>query len=586
MIDLLLARAIEGHRLSSDEMSGAVTQMLEGRATDVQIGALLAVLSARGETVDELIGAATAVRAQAQMVKVSSDRGPLVDTCGTGGDGSGTFNISTAAAIVTAACGVNVAKHGNRSVSSKCGSADVLAALGANIELSPEKVAACIEATRLGFLFAPAHHPAFRHVASVRKQLGVRTLFNLVGPLSNPARAKRQVIGVFDSKWVPLMAEALAALGAEHALVVHGEGLDELSVSGESIVEEVRSGGQRRSFRVTPEEVGLRRSARSELLGGSATENAQTIRRVLAGERSACRDVVLFNAAAALVVAGRAANLKAGVELAAEAIDFGAAERLLGQFVRFTNSAFTTLDAIVTSAVPEELINAGKSAPRRAFFDALSPQGGGVRVIAEVKRASPSAGTLAPISDPVALATRYATAGAVAISVLTEVNHFHGSLADLQAVSKAKLAPALRKDFVTSPVQIANAKRSGASAVLLIAAVLGSHLKRFVELARASEIDTLVEVHDQAELEQALRAGSEIIGINHRDLRTFEIDLSLSKRLMPGIPPMVRVVCESGVRSIDDAKYLRDGGASNLLIGEYLVRSDDPGALIRQLGAL
>lgn len=683
MIATTLARAIEGQRLTRDEMAAAVAQMLEGSATPVQMGALLAVLRARGETVEELIGAVQAVRAQAQTLKVS--RGPLVDTCGTGGDGAGTFNISTAAALVAASCGVVVAKHGNRSVSSRCGSADVLAALGANVELPPERVAACIEAVGLGFLFAPAHHPTFRHLAGVRRELGVKTLFNLVGPLANPASALRQVMGVFSAAWVPLVAEALAQLGVEHAWVVHGQGMDELSVSGESVVVEVR-GGTQRALVVTPESVGLPRSEASALAGGSAEENAAIIRAVLAGEPGPRRDVVVLNAGAALLVAGKVETLREGVERAREAIDLGAAERLLHHFVRFTQGTFTTLDAIVAGAQPEALqtpsaaaesggpdlradaqppqtpsaaaqlpepgLHAGAqrhaatpvlapahevppadatagmgessalpaSAVRRStpvrvepcpgpwlegpavdvatllaggrptgpFFSALSATGGAgpLRVIAEVKRASPSAGTLAAIADPVALARRYAEAGAAAISVLTEPNHFHGSLEDLRAVSAAGLAPTLRKDFVTHPDQLLNARRFGASAALLIAAVLGRRLRLFVEAAAALGVEALVEVHDAQELELALEAGATLIGINHRDLRTFEIDLSLSARLLPRIPPHVRVVAESGVRTLDDARRLRDAGLRNLLIGEALVRSDDPGTFLRQLGAL
>lgn len=582
MISTLLSQAIQGHRLSRDEMASAVTEMLEGRAQAVQIGALLAVLSARGETVDELIGAVTAVRAQAQTITVR--RTPLVDTCGTGGDGAGTFNISTAAAIVVAACGVTVAKHGNRSVSSKCGSADVLTALGVNIELPANQVEACIDATRLGFLFAPAHHPAFRHVAAVRRDLGVRTLFNLVGPLANPANAKRQVIGVSDERWVALVAEALAALGVEHALVVHGSGLDELSVSGETLIEEVR-GHQRRSFRVSPQSVGLSVSPLEAIRGGSAEENAKIIRQVLAGAKGPARDVVVFNAAAALLVAGRVESLIEGVALAAEAIDWGAAERTLGQFARFTQQTFTTLDAIVSPAEPETLISEERPAAA-SFVSGLSVTGGPLRVVAEIKRASPSAGIIGSIVDPVGLARRYAEAGAVALSVLTQRTHFKGSLDDLRVVASSTTVPTLRKDFVTHPNQIENARRVGAGAVLLIAAVLGSRLKQFIERARAIGVDALVEIHDAQELDQALEAGAAVIGINHRDLRTFEIDLSLSARLIPRIPSSVRVVCESGVRSLDDAKRLRDAGASNLLVGEFLVRSPNPGDLIRSMGAL
>ncbi len=593
MISTALARVIDGQRLTRAEMSDVVAHMLSGAATPVQTAALLVALRTRGETTEELVGAVTAVRAQAHVVELGALVGPVVDTCGTGGDGAGTFNVSTAAAVVTAACGVTVAKHGNRSVSSKCGSADVLAALGANVEMPVERIADCIRATRLGFLFAPAHHPTFRHVAAVRRELGVRTLFNLVGPLANPAGARRQVIGVFDPKWVPLVADALVELGTEHALVVHGSGLDELTVCGESVVEEVRRHGdgrvERRSFRFEPESLGFTRRTLAEVQGGTPDENAAIVRKVLAGEPGGARDLVVLNSAAALLVAGAVTSLRDGVTRASEAIDLGAAERLLAQFVRFTKNEFTTLDAIVASAPPEPVVALApsKRVASLGFAASLSSSvAEPLRVIAEVKRASPSAGAIAAIADPVALARRYAAAGAAAISVLTERAHFNGSLDDLRAVSAGQTAPTLRKDFVTTPAHIHNARQAGASAVLLIAAVLGSRLRHFVEVTRAAQLDALVEVHDEAELELALRAGADVIGINHRDLRTFHIDLSLSQRLLPRIPPTVRAVCESGVRSVDDAKRLRDHGATNLLIGEFLVRAEDPGALLHELGAL
>jgi anthranilate phosphoribosyltransferase len=579
-----LARVIEGHRLTRVEMAEAVTTMMEGLAPPIQAGALLAVLRARGETVEELVGAVQAVRSQAQRIEV---RRPLfVDTCGTGGDGAGTFNISTAAALVTAACGVPVAKHGNRSVSSKCGSADVLGALGATLELDKATLEACLDSVGLTFLFAPAHHPAFRHLATVRRELGVRTLFNLVGPLANPAGARRQVVGVFDPQWVPVVAEALSELGAEHALVVHGSGLDELTVCGESLAVEVR-GSARRTFTLTPESVGLRRARLEDLRGGDAEANASIIRQVLAGELGPRRDVVLLNAAAALLVAGRVDTLEAGIARAAQAVDCGEAERLLARFVRFTRGEFSTLDRILSVHNDEVAPPSASDVPRpRSLAAALSPRGGPLRVIAEVKRASPSLGLIAPIADPVALARAYAEAGAAGISVLTETAHFGGSLADLRQVSAAVATPTLRKDFVVNFAQLANARAAGASAVLLIVAVLGARLAEFLRHARALGLEALVEVHDDLELDVALAAGAQIVGINHRDLRTFAIDLTLSERLLPRIPASVHVVCESGVRSVDDAKRLRDVGASNLLIGEALVRSEHPGELIRKLGAL
>jgi len=339
---------IANHRqsLSRDEARSVMSEVLAGECTDAQIAALLVALHMKGETVEEIVGFAEAIRAAAaplslhqnSTVDVSgTERDALVDTCGTGGDTSGTFNISTATALVVAGAGVRVAKHGNRSVTSKCGSADVMEALGVNINLPPARLAACLEEVGIAFLFAPAMHSAMKYVQPARRELRLRTVFNLLGPLTNPAGASAQVVGVYSATLVEKLAEALSMLGLRRALVVHGlDGLDEITITGPTRVAEVREGTVR-SYEVTPEEFGMSRAELDAISGGDAADNAAIIREILGGEKSPRRDVVLLNAAAALVAAGRSDHLGAAIPLAAHSIDSGAAARRLASLVRFTN---------------------------------------------------------------------------------------------------------------------------------------------------------------------------------------------------------------------------------------------------------
>jgi len=315
--------AVEGVDLSREQAASALDAMLEGTAPVTQMAALLVALRMKGETPDEIAGAAQALRSRATRVEVSSDR--LIDTCGTGGDASHTFNISTTAAFVAAAGGARVAKHGNRAVSSKCGSADVLAALGVEVELPPQAVGACIEECGIGFLFAPRHHAAMRHVAPVRKDLGLRTLFNLLGPLANPAGARRQLLGVYSPQLVPVLAQTLLELGCDRAFVVHGfGGLDEISTAGPTVICEVRD-RRVRQFELNPEDAGVQRAPLEGLRGGDAQENAEILRGVLRGEKGARRAAILLNAGAALAAAGLCEDIREGVRLAERAVDSGAA---------------------------------------------------------------------------------------------------------------------------------------------------------------------------------------------------------------------------------------------------------------------
>src|SRR5216684_8128784 len=346
IIDALHRIATHRQSLSREEARGVMAEVLTGKCTDAQIAALLVALHMKGETVEEIVGFAEAIRAAATPLSIHQNstvdvsgtgRDALVDTCGTGGDASGTFNISTASALVVAGAGVRVAKHGNRSVTSKCGSADVMEALGVNINPPPARLAACLEEVGIAFLFAPALHSAMKYVQTARRELRLRTVFNLLGPLTNPARASAQVVGVYSADLVEKLAEALSMLGARRALVVHGsDGLDEITITGPTRVGEVRD-GQVRTYEVTPDECGLPRATLNDIAGGDAALNAALIRDVLSGKKSARRDVVLLNAAAALVAAGRSDHLRDAVPMAAKAIDSGAALEKLQALAAFSN---------------------------------------------------------------------------------------------------------------------------------------------------------------------------------------------------------------------------------------------------------
>lgn len=328
----VLARLADGVALSADEAEEAFGIIMSGEATPAQIAGMLMAMRVRGETVSELTGAVRAMRARMATVAAPAD---ALDVCGTGGDGRGTLNVSTAVTFVLAGCGVPVAKHGNRNLSSLTGGADVLTALGVNVDVPLERLPNVLLKAGCAFLFAPRHHAALRHAAGPRVELGTRTIFNLLGPLANPAGVRRQLTGVYDPRWLAPMAETLHLLGTEHAWLVHGQGLDELTVAGESQVTELKDGALR-SFSVTPEMAGLSRSPDEAIRGGDSATNAAALLALLDGEASAYRDTVLLNAAAGMVVAGRAGDLREGAALAAAAIDGGQALAALDKLRRAT----------------------------------------------------------------------------------------------------------------------------------------------------------------------------------------------------------------------------------------------------------
>jgi anthranilate phosphoribosyltransferase len=337
MIVGALTRLLDGHDLSREEARDVMGEILRGDATPAQIGAFLVALRIKGETADEIAGCAETMREH--VLPVRPRRDDLVDTAGTGGDGACTLNISTAAALVAAAAGAAVAKHGNRAVSSACGSADVLEALGFKLELPPERIAASIDELGFGFMFAPLHHPAMRHAAPVRRELATRTVFNVLGPLTNPAGARAQVVGVYSPKLVRTIADVLASLGARRAFVVHGAGgVDELSPAGPNLVCEVAE-GRVVERTIDPLELGVARCAPEELAGAGPNENAEAIRAVFSGDDGGRRDAILLNAAGAIAASGHAEHLREGLERAREALDSGAALARLDELVEYSRAA-------------------------------------------------------------------------------------------------------------------------------------------------------------------------------------------------------------------------------------------------------
>ena len=335
MIREAIGALVSGRSLGMEEAAAVMGEIMSGEATTAQVGSFLTALRLKGETAQEIAGMATVMRQKALRVQVD---GPSVDTCGTGGDGKGSFNISTASAFVAAACGLKVAKHGNRAASGSCGSADVLEALGVKIDLGPQGVERCIEEVGIGFMFAPTFHPAMRHAAPVRRELGIRTVFNVLGPLTNPAGPQSQLLGVADASLGEKMVEVLKLLGSRHSLVVHGEdGLDEVTLGGASRVWELKDGAIR-TYLVSPQELGLSVVSLEGIKGGSREENASVLRRLFQGDKGPIRDVVLVNSAAVLVAGGKAKDLKGGMGFAEAAIDGGEALRKLDGLVELSQA--------------------------------------------------------------------------------------------------------------------------------------------------------------------------------------------------------------------------------------------------------
>ena len=605
----VLKTLVEGCSLSADAMRGAMHTIMSGEATPAQIGGFLVALRMKGETVDEIAAAAEVMRELARSVEVEGAH--LIDTCGTGGDASGTFNISTAAAFVVAAAGGRVAKHGNRSVSSRCGSADVLEAAGVNLELTPRQVAECIERIGVGFLFAPQHHGAMKHAIGPRRELGIRTLFNLLGPLSNPAGAPNQLLGVFDEVWVEPLAHVLHQLGSEHVLVVHAEdGLDEISIGAPTRVAQLRC-GRVDIFTITPEQFGFERAPLEALKADDALSSLDIVRRVLDNQPGPARDIVTLNAGAAIYAANLEESLEPGIRRAAAVIENGSARGKFEALIELSRS-FSRSKRTMTRNPPDILRkilarkaeeiqqrsrrlplevlkgHAQEASAARGFHQALlhRVETGKPAVIAEIKKASPSQGVIREDFKPVEIALSYAEGGAACLSVLTDHDFFQGAEANLQLARAACPLPVLRKDFIIDPYQVYEARAIEADCILLIVAALeDERMEELARLAQELDMDVLAEVHDAGELERCLALEMEIplVGINNRDLRTFETSLQTTLDLLDRIPSDRLVVTESAIHTPEDVALMRKNGVHAFLVGEAFMRAEQPGEALKAL---
>lgn len=596
--NLLLAK----RSLTKQQSEEAMEMLLETKKPDEAREFLLA-LTQKGETPEEVIGMISTLEKKALPLHLPY---PTFDIVGTGGDLAGTINISTGSAILTAACGIPITKHGNRSISSRSGSADVLEALGVKIETPPQEIELCLKKAGIAFLFAPYYHPSLKHLSAIRKSLKSPTVFNLLGPLLNPAHAEYALIGVCSEAALELVSKVLAKLGTKKkALVFYSKGpdgmiLDELTPLGSAICYEICH-HERARLEIDPLSLGFSPCSISDLQGGDAITNATILEDVFKGKEGPITDTLIFNTAVALWIFGKASCIKEGILFSKKVLKEGKALEVLNNWRQFSNLQ-NYLDKILSDKEEEveklitltkdnpshplnKLLKEGRSC-KHLFSKALKESS--LSVIAEVKRHSPSVGSIKDIKDPVELALSYCKGGASAISVLTDSKAFKGCLEDLEKVSKAltKHYPniaTLRKDFITHPLQLAEAALAGASAVLLIAYVLKDKLPFFIKEATRLGLETLTEIHDLQDLKYALDAKAPIIGINHRNLRTFEIDFSVSQMLKPLIPKECITVAESGIHSQEQAAHMKALGYDAILVGEALVRSQDPQKLLSSM---
>jgi len=637
-----ISQAIDRRNLSSDMAHDVMIEMMSGVATPSQMASFMTAMRMKGETEDELVGFASAMREKSAHITSPPN---AIDLCGTGGDGSGTFNISTVASFVVAASDIPVTKHGNRSVSSKSGSADLLDALGIPYSLQPPAVQSCLDHTGFGFMFAPVFHSSMKNVMGPRREVGIRTFFNLLGPLTNPAGVSNQLLGVYDPDLVDKMANVLVRLGINRAMVVHSSGLDEISNIGTTTVAEVDRGRISRS-ELSPTDFGFDFAERDDLRGSTPVENARIAVSVLRGSQSPKTDVVLMNSAAALYLAGAAEDLGSALAVAKESIRSGKAEaklrqifaharacesayqatadteRLLGtrlmpdvlktRYADLTLSLVKSIHALpdgdghLTAIEPSLLsspnvlsvlsvnrlraimttapaLTSSASRSGISMKDALSASN--LSIICEYKPRSPSSTNLYVPPDPAETATTYTSAGAAAMSVLTEPDFFGGSYETFSQIRSATSLPLLLKDFVVSEVQVDYAARLGADSVLLIAAALtGNAMSSLIRRCASMKLEPIVEVGSQADIEKLTSCDAHdlirIVGVNSRDLRSLDTDLSHLSTLSSMIPQDKIVLAESGVRSAEDIRSLR--GFDAVLIGSALMEAEDIDARARE----
>ena len=551
-LDKYIQALAKGQNLTVEESYLAATALL-GDVEPVLAGSFLSLLHAKGETADELLGFHRALTGSSRKIQIDK---PFIDIVGTGGDKAGTLNISTGGSLLVAACGVPVIKHGNRAVSSSCGSADVLAELGFNLNLSDEDVHHAIDNNQFAFLFAPNFYPVLRKLNEVRRKLATPTIFNLMGPLLNPAGRHHIILGVYQAKYVPVIAEALFKLGTTRSLVFHGNGLDELSCL-DNLHAKLVTHDSIEDININLKELNLSQSQLSDLAGGDRMYNAQMLIKTLNGTKTGISDSLALNAGAALWVYGSVENLFDGVKLAQ---------------ARLAEGNIIKLNKL------QQIVHRKYQAPtkRKSMKAALKAKE--FAVISEIKRASPSAGHIADIGDPLERAKEYVSYGAAAISVLTDAG-FNGSMADLRRVTdglKDTPVPVLCKDFMLTPPQIAEAAANGADVILLIVHVLKEKTHEMAKIAHSFGLEVLVEVHTAAELEIALSANADVIVVNQRDLNDFSMHPEQFADLIKLIPADKVKVAESGIKTREQALAAIELGYDGVLVGEALSRLDNP----------
>ena len=635
MIRDAIAMVVEGKDLDVTQAKAVMSELISGAATQSQIGAFLTASRMKGETEDELVGFALAMRENSATITAPRN---AVDLCGTGGDGAGTFNISTVASFIVSASGVPVAKHGNRSVSSRSGSADLLDALGIPYDLDPASVQASIDSTGFGFMFAPVFHSSMRNVVAPRREVGIRTLFNVLGPMTNPAKVSNQLMGVYDPGIAPKVARVLSRLGVERAMVVNGCGTDEISNLGSTHVSELKD-GKVEEYSLSPSDFGLDIVEPKDLLAESPMDSARAAMSILRGEKSPRYDAAVMNAAAAIYISGGARDLAEGLSKASGAVQTGKALQKMREIAEFARGremerqltmqvsalrsrrimpstlklraselstdlsreiislqggkdrldalepellstpnvlsviSLTRLHSVLSKGVPDMSVQRGDA---RSFSGSIS--GRGVSIIGEYKPRSPSSiGAYVP-PDPTVAAEVYGQAGVSAMSVLVEDEFFGGGSELFSLIREKTSLPMLFKDFIVTDEQLGLARSLGADAVLLIAKVLTAEtLDRFVETCIHKGIEPLVELHD---LEDVEKLGScrnadrvRMVGLNSRDLRTLGTDISMLNSLRLRVPSDKLVVAESGVRTTKDLLSLK--GFDAVLVGSALMESQD-----------
>lgn len=553
MLNKYIQSLAKGQNLTIEESYLAASALL-GDVEPILAGSFLSLLHAKGETADELLGFHRALTENGRKITINK---PFIDIVGTGGDKAGTLNISTGGSLLVSACGVPVIKHGNRAVSSSCGSADVLAELGFNLNLTDIDVHNAIDNNQFTFLFAPNFYPVLRKLNDVRKKLATPTIFNLMGPLLNPAGREHVILGVYQAKYVPVIAEALFKLGTTRSLVFHGNGLDELSCLDNLQAKLVTRDGIQ-DININLKELNLSQSQLSDLAGGDRMYNAQMLIKTLNdGERTGISDSLALNAGAALWMYGKVDNLFDGVKLAQNRLRVG---------------------NIIPLNKLQQIVHRKYQAPikRKSMKESLRSKD--FAVISEIKRASPSAGHIADIGDPLERAKEYVSYGAAAISVLTDAG-FNGSMADLKRVTdglKDTPVPVLCKDFMLTPPQIAEAAANGADVILLIVHVLKEKTFEMAKIAHSFGLEVLVEVHNPSELDIALAADADVIGVNQRDLNDFSMHPEQFSELIKLIPADRVKVAESGIKTREQALTAIALGYDGVLVGEALSRLDNP----------